>query len=194
MEYHEGYKMKAFREQLLASIHLLAALCTILTAMIIYNAFDTHRGGEFATYAFLFTVALWLIVLYVFISGKRKTQKIINSIFGDNTSVISYYAASSGRYVGIDTNSGNILLIALDKSGQQVFGFNFHDLAGYEQKDCVLTLKFNDINTPSFKINGNAKIIPFIDKLDFLLSPSYSPSKGNNKQFSQIVAERMQAA
>lgn len=175
-------------------MHLLAALCTILTAMVIYNAFDTHRGGEFATFSFLFTAALWMIIFYFHISGKRKIQRISNSVFKDNTSVISHCSPYSLRYVGIDTSTGNILLIALDKSGQQVYGFNFNDWAGYEQKDCALTLKFNDINTPSFKVNSNAKIIPFIDKLDFLLSPSYSPSKGSNKQFSQIVAERMQTA
>ncbi|EAU6351568.1 hypothetical protein DRE43_19250 [Salmonella enterica subsp. enterica serovar Java] len=186
--------MNTMREPFLVSIHVLAALCTILSMMVVYNAFDTHRGGEFALYAILFTGALWLIVSYFLIGGKRKINRIANSIFGNNATVISHYAPGSGRYIGIDTNTGNILLIALNKSGQKVFGFDFNDWAGYEQNDCALTLKFNNLDTPSFKVNSNAKIIPFIHKLDFLLSQSYSPSKGNNKKFSQIVAERMQAA
>ncbi|EBM5323006.1 hypothetical protein D1B73_27450 [Salmonella enterica] len=178
----------------IASIHLLAALCTIFSMMIVYNAFDTHRGGDFAIYSILFTCVLWMIVLYYLIGGKRKINRIANSFFGNNASVISHTSPYSLRYIGIDTNTGNILLVALDKSGQKVFGFDFNDWAGYEQNDCALTLKFNNLDTPSFKVNSNAKIIPFIHKLDFLLSPSYSPSKVNNKKFSQIVAERMQAA
>ncbi|EDY1997991.1 hypothetical protein GTD56_004526 [Salmonella enterica subsp. diarizonae] len=175
-------------------IHLLAALCTILSLIVVYNAFDSHRGGEFALYAILFTGELWLIVFHYLIGGKRKIQKVVNSVFGNNASVISHTSPYSLRYIGIDTNTGNILLVALDKSGQKVFGFDFNDWAGYEQKDCALTLKFNNLNTPSFYVNSNAKIIPFIHKLDFLLSSAYSPSRSNDKRFSQIVAERMQAA
>ncbi|EDT0849252.1 hypothetical protein C6395_001478 [Salmonella enterica subsp. enterica serovar Berta] len=186
--------MNTMREPFLVSIHLLAALCTLLSMMIVYNAFDTHSGGDFAIYSILFTGGLWLIVAYLYIGGKRKVHKIANSIFGSNANVISHYVPGSGRYIGIDINTGNILLIALNKSGQQTFGFEFNDWAGYEQNDCALTLKFNNLDNPSFKVNSNAKIIPFIHKLDFLLSPSYSPSKCNNKKFSQIVSERMQAA
>ncbi|ECA3794847.1 hypothetical protein FPE53_22720 [Salmonella enterica subsp. enterica] len=178
----------------IGSIHLLAALCTILTITIIYIAFDSSGSKTFAIYPIIFTGALWLIVFHYLIGGKRKIQKVVNSVFGNNASVISHTSPYSLRYIGIDTNTGNILLVALDKSGQKVFGFDFNDWAGYEQKDCALTLKFNNLDTPSFYVNSNSKIIPFIHKLDFLLSSAYSPSRSNDKRFSQIVAERMQAA
>ncbi|HIB1631495.1 TPA: hypothetical protein ACWV6Y_005470 [Salmonella enterica subsp. enterica serovar Muenchen] len=172
----------------IVSIHLFSALCTALLIAIYF----TSGVGEFVIYFTLFTGALWATLLYFSMTGKKKIQRIVKSVFADSNSVISHNSPYSLRYVGIDTNTGNILLIALDKLRPQVFGFNYNDWAGYEKKDCLLTLKFNDLNNPSFQINSNATINPFVDKLDFLLSSSYTPSTGNNKQFSKIVTEKLQ--
>lgn len=113
-------------------------------------------------------------------------------MFADNNSVISHFGPYSLRYIGIDTNTGNILLIALDKFRPQILGFNYNDWAGYEKKGCLLTLKFNDLNNPRFQINSNATVNHFVDQLDFLLSSSYKPSTGYSKQFGKIVTEKLQ--
>ncbi|EGK0919371.1 hypothetical protein IOM36_001644 [Salmonella enterica] len=175
---------------LIVSIHLLAALCTVLVI-----AFYFGTGvSKFVIYLTLFTGALWVTLLYFSITGKKKIQRIVKSVFADNNSVISHFGPYSLRYVGIDTNTGNILLIALDKFRPQVLGFNYNDWAGYEKKGCLLILKFNDLNTPSFQINSNATVNHFVDKLDFLLSSSYKPSTDYSKQFGKIVTEKLQTA
>lgn len=186
--------MNRFREPFLVFVHILAAVSTMFGLMVAYNFIDTGKGLSFTIDMVLFAAFLWCVFLYFYLGGKMKVNKISLNAFGGNKSIVSHYAPYSGRYVGVDEESGKILLIALNEPGGEVFGFDYHDWDGYELNDCKLTLKFKNIERPCFTVNSNARIVSFCHKLDVLLSKSYAPLKNEGEAFSKIVQRKLQAA
>ena len=95
-----------------------------------------------------------------------------------------------GEYIGIDTKHGTMLMASAHK---KLFkGKNIKELAGYECRGEILTLKFNDIEFPTFVINAGteSKCMAFGHKLDVLLSPSYQPAVNVGSAFNDFVRQK----
>lgn len=96
----------------------------------------------------------------------------------------------SGKYVGIDTEHGTMLLAS---SFNKIFkGLNVKELAGYECRGNMLTLKFNNTDFPMFKISfgSESECMNFGHKLDVLLSSSYQPAINTGRLFNDFVQQK----
>lgn len=98
-----------------------------------------------------------------------------------------------GEYIGIDTKHGTMLMASTHKNLFK--GNNIKELAGYECRGEILTLKFNDITFPTFEINAGteSKCMAFGHKLDVLLSPSYQPAVNVGRAFNDYVRQKAMA-
>jgi len=99
----------------------------------------------------------------------------------------------NGNYIGIDTTHGTILMASAHKNLFK--GKNIKELAGYECRGEILTLKFNDITFPTFEMSlGNEPTcMAFGHKLDVLLSPSYQPAVNVGRAFNDYVRQKAMA-
>ncbi|ECI5214225.1 hypothetical protein DUQ17_19880 [Salmonella enterica subsp. diarizonae] len=99
-----------------------------------------------------------------------------------------------GYYVGIDTNTGNILMISL--FGKVIKGNNCKNLAGYECRGNEITFKFNDLTFPFFKayLANEKESMEYCHRLDVLLSAQYRPTKESNVDFDIFVKDKLQTA
>ncbi|MBW5276072.1 hypothetical protein [Citrobacter sp. On28M] len=176
--------MNNFRVPTLQLTYVIALLSSIITLCLLWA-----KSGSLVTDATL-TIAIvsWSIILFSSIRTKRKINRIANDVFGSNASndVISIYNWLTGRYVGIDKTTGNILVIALNKKGRKIFGFDYQIWDGYEICGNKLTFKFNNLDLPYLEIH-DAAVTKFKHKLDVLLSNVFQKSISPNKNFSNVV-------
>ncbi|EAM3505977.1 hypothetical protein EOU36_23085 [Salmonella enterica] len=182
--------MNNLRVPTLQLTYLIALLSSVITLCLLWT-----KSGSLITVATLaVAIAGWSIILFSSIRTKRKINKIVNDVFGSNASsdVISIYNWLTGRYVGIDKATGNILVIALNKKGRKIFGFDYQIWDGYEVCGNKLTFKFNNLDLPSLEIN-DAAVTKFKHKLDVLLSNVFQKNISPNKNFSTVVERVTQA-
>lgn len=99
-----------------------------------------------------------------------------------------------GNYVGIDTKTGNILMISIPS--KVIKGINWKNLMGYECKGNEITFKFNDLSFPFFKtyLSNEKESMEYCHRLDVLLSAQYRPTKESNIDFDNFVANKLQVA
>ncbi|ECA1876135.1 hypothetical protein EJI20_07575 [Salmonella enterica subsp. enterica serovar Napoli] len=99
-----------------------------------------------------------------------------------------------GHYLGIDTDTGNILMISrLEKIFK---GDNCINLMGYRRNGSVLTLKFSNLTFPFFKayFGSELECTEYCHRLDVLLSAQYRPTKESNIDFDTFVKNKLQTA
>ncbi|WP_387691527.1 hypothetical protein [Photorhabdus sp. RM71S] len=182
--------MNNYRVPLLTTIHLLALILTIFTLMVIYNYFDTGRNAGFSSIMFILTLSVWSLILLTYRKSEEKIKNITRSVFGEDTNnIVSIYNSVSGSFFGINNKTGEILLIALNRKGRKVFGFDYNTWAGYELEGHKLTLKFNDLDMPYFTIQDTT-IPKFKHKLDVLLSASFQQKVKLGSNFSAFVQQK----
>ncbi|EDW9103533.1 hypothetical protein NOF79_002977 [Salmonella enterica] len=179
--------MNNFRVPALQITYIVALLSSIITICVLLSKSVSH----ITTVTLLIAIISWSMISYSSIKTKRKVKKIVNTVFNTNASseVISIYNWLTGRYVGIDKATGSILVIALNKKGKQIFGFDYQTWAGYEVCGNKLTFKFNDLDLPFLEIN-DISVTKFKHNLDVLLSSVFQNSISPNKNFN-IVVERI---
>ncbi|WZX55867.1 hypothetical protein AAFR86_01310 (plasmid) [Salmonella enterica subsp. diarizonae serovar 58:r:z53] len=99
-----------------------------------------------------------------------------------------------GHYVGIDTTTGNILMISIP--GKIFKGINCKKLMGYECRGNEITFKFNEISFPFFKtyLSSEKESMEYCHRLDVLLSAQYRPTKESNIDFDSFVKDKLQVA
>ncbi|EJF4177050.1 hypothetical protein PCX05_004049 [Salmonella enterica] len=176
--------MNNLRVPTLQITYIVALLSSIITICL----FLSKSVSNIITITLLIAIISWSIILYSSIKTKRKVNKIANTVFGTNASseLISIYNWLTGRYVAIDKATGSILVIALNKKGKQVFGFDYQTWAGYEICGNKLTFKFNDLELPFLEIN-DISVTKFKHNLDVLLSNVFQNSISPTKNFSTVV-------
>ncbi|MCT4707606.1 hypothetical protein MUA03_17105 [Enterobacteriaceae bacterium H16N7] len=92
-----------------------------------------------------------------------------------------------GTYFGIDTTHGTILMVSLH---DKIFkGKELADYAGYYCEGTTMTITFNDVNFPTFKLRmrSGSKCREFAHRLDVLKSASYRPEKQPGSDFGMHV-------
>ncbi|EAV0145283.1 hypothetical protein EP546_21970 [Salmonella enterica] len=147
---------------------------------------------------FAMTGALLLAGLRFTLSLRKKRNE---SLFGkfnnenfhpDNEFEINRW--DIGHYVGIDTSSGNILMISIP--GKIFKGINCKKLMGYECRGNEITFKFNDLIFPFFKayLSNEKESMEYCHRLDVLLSAQYRPTKESNIDFDSFVKDKLQTA
>ncbi|EOI6844079.1 hypothetical protein ACMVI2_004221 [Salmonella enterica] len=181
--------MNNFRVPALQVTYIVALLSSIITICLLLSESVSH----ITTVTLLIAIISWSMILYSSIKTKKKVNKIVNTAFSANASneVISIYNWLTGRYVGIDKATGSILVIALNKKGKQIFGFDYQTWAGYEVCGNKLTFKFNDLELPFLEIN-DISVTKFKHNLDVLLSNVFQNSISPNKHFSTVVEKIIQ--
>ncbi|EBB9773619.1 hypothetical protein CQK98_20240 [Salmonella enterica] len=99
-----------------------------------------------------------------------------------------------GLYVGIDTRTGNILMISLP--GKIFKGITCDKFMGYECKGNEITFKFNDLTFPFFKayLSSEKESMEYCHRLDVLLTAQYRPTKESNIDFDSFVKDKLQTA
>lgn len=184
--------MNNFRVQKLQATYIIALLSTILTLCF---AYATGGSSGIVIITFLIAIICWSIILYSSIQTKRKINIIANNVFSESNKdeIVSIYNWLTGRYFGITKNTGDILVIGLNKKGQQIFGFDYQTWSGYEVSGNKLTFKFNNLELPYFEVHDVA-VSKFKHKLDVLLSNSFQGTIKPNKNFSSIVEKIVQTA
>jgi hypothetical protein len=124
---------------------------------------------------------------------KRKVNNIIAQFSHEGFKPTPGYEidkSNIGRYFGVDTEHGTILLVSVfDKIYK---GLTVSDLAGYECKGSVITLKFKDVKFPYFVVNAGSesKSMDFCLKLDVLFTSSYKPKSHSKHNFSEFVENK----
>ncbi|HFV9934413.1 TPA: hypothetical protein ACIAPS_004172 [Salmonella enterica subsp. enterica serovar Bovismorbificans] len=175
--------------------YIVALLSTILTLCLTYTFFGKQNGSEITLTMLLIAVICWSTILYSSIKTKQMVKKIVSTIYNETnpSDIVSIYNWLTGRYFGINKNTGDILIIALNMKGQQIFGFDYQSWSGYEIYGNKLTLKFNNLDMPYFVIN-DVEAPKFKHKLDVFLSNVFQHSVTPNAKFSSIVENKMKVA
>lgn len=141
----------------------------------------------------LITIAIFYSVRVVNKKSVKSNNSVFHRFFCENFrpnpeyEVVGYL---TGTYIGVDTTHGTLLMASAHKN---IFkGKNIKDLAGYECRGEILTLKFNDIDFPTFEMSlGNEPTcMAFGHKLDVLLSPSYQPAVNVGTAFNDFVRQK----
>ncbi|EGZ8610193.1 hypothetical protein JJM18_003767 [Salmonella enterica] len=145
----------------------------------------------------VFGIAI-IISLRKTLSGrKKKYESIIKNLYGSDFKPEDKFELKRwdiGHYLGIDTNTGNILMMStLDKI---LKGSNCKSLMGYDCRGNVLTLKFNDLSFPFFKAHFGSEheSMEYCHRLDVLLSAQYRPVRESNTDFDSFVKDKLQVA
>lgn len=128
---------------------------------------------------------------------KAKNEKFIKHFSSDTFQPKDEFVMKRldvGHYIGIDTNTGNILMISMLE--KIVKGENCRNLMGYECKGNELTFKFNSLTFPFFKAHfgSERESMEYCHRLDVLLSAKYRPTKESNIDFDNFVANKLQVA
>ncbi|MEN3262421.1 hypothetical protein AAH678_27640 [Sodalis endosymbiont of Spalangia cameroni] len=187
--------MNNFRVPLLTAFHILTALLTIFSIGVVFNYFSTGRGYGLTFITLLITTFMWFFLYFIYASSRKKVKNIINSVFGEHdvNKVVLIYNSLSGRCFCINSETGDILLIALNGKGEKVFGLDYDIWSGYEIEGSKLTLKFNNLAIPYFTIH-DVTVPKFKHKLDVLLSYNYQLNEKEKNTFSNTVQQKLQPA
>lgn len=157
-------------------------------------------NSEFIFWQVAFSVLGTLIIIGLrgTIKFRKKTNEgMFKVFFGDNfqpQNELEINRWDIGLYVGIDKNTGNILMIS--KSEKIVKGMGCKSLTGYECRGNSITLKFDDISFPCFTayLSTEKESMAYCHKLDVILSPMYRPIKESGDDFSIFVQQKIKAA
>ncbi|EPC4490517.1 hypothetical protein ACRZXV_004772 [Serratia liquefaciens] len=181
----------------LKSFYLMFSLCAgaffLLSSLILFIVSDARSNPAWPVFSLVVGLALIYSFYRTLQNSKKKTENIINSYICNNFTPSNGYEIKIldiGKYVGIDVKNGTILLLSTTDS---VFkGIRAADLVGYECRGNTLTLKFNDVYFPYFKINvgSESKCMEFGNKLDVLLSSSYRPENEPGNSFGEFVRNK----
>ncbi|MGK2894457.1 hypothetical protein [Klebsiella michiganensis] len=180
-----------------ANLYMISALMGgISLAFFTIAMFSVNDPRVLWIWKYLFLLAT-IAIFYSVRLVNKKSVKANNSMFqrffcenfrpNPEYEVIGYL---NGNYIGIDTRHGTILMASAHKN---IFkGKNIKELAGYECRGEILTLKFNDIDFPTFRMSlGNEPTcMAFGHKLDVLLSPSYRPAVNVGTAFNDFVRQK----
>ncbi|CAI1072193.1 Uncharacterised protein [Serratia entomophila] len=181
----------------LKSFYLMFSLCAgaffILSSLVLFIVSDARSNPAWP----IFSLAIGAILIYSFYrtlkKSKEKTENIINSYICNNFMPTNGYEIKIldiGKYVGIDIKNGTILLLSTTDS---IFkGVSTSELTGYECRGNMLTLKFNNVYLPYFKIHtgSESKCMDFGHKLDVILSSSYRPENESGNNFGEFVRNK----
>ncbi|CAI1950072.1 MULTISPECIES: hypothetical protein [Serratia] len=181
----------------LKSFYLMFSLCAgaffLLSSLILFIVSDARSNPAWPVFSLVVGLALIYSFYRTLQNSKKKTENIINSYICNNFTPSNGYEIKIldiGKYVGIDVKNGTILLLSTTDS---VFkGIRAADLVGYECRGSTLTLNFNDVYFPYFKINvgSESKCMEFGNKLDVLLSSSYRPENESGNSFGEFVRNK----
>ncbi|ECG6807117.1 TPA: hypothetical protein ACWV4W_005462 [Salmonella enterica subsp. enterica serovar Muenchen] len=99
-----------------------------------------------------------------------------------------------GHYVGIDTKTGNMLMISIP--GKIIKGINCKKLMGYECRGNEITFKFNELTFPFFKtyLSSEKESMEYCNRLDVILSAQFHPTNESNTDFDSFVKDKLQVA
>ncbi|EAR6585380.1 hypothetical protein FHE25_21475 [Salmonella enterica] len=184
--------MNNFRVQKLQFTYIVALLSTIVTLCLLYAS---RSISGVTIFALVIAITSWSIILISSIKTRNKINNIVNSVYKNTNQdeIVSIYNWLTGRYFGINKTTGDILVIALNRKGQHVFGFDYKTWSGYEISGNKLTLKFNNLDMPYFEIH-DVSVAKFKHKLDVFLSNVFQRAVIPNKNFSTIVEKIAQTA
>lgn len=155
-------------------------------------------GFGFMAVFFAATGVTLLVGLRVTLSlRKKKNEEVFSRFNNDNFHPQNEFEINRwdiGNYVGIDTKTGNILLVSIP--GKVIKGINWNKLMGYECKGNEITFKFNDLSFPFFKtyLSSEKESMEYCHRLDVLLSAQYRPTKESNIDFDNFVVNKLQVA
>lgn len=186
-------KSRVFLKTLLLISLLCAGAYLIFSSIALFIVSDS-RTNPLWPYAFL---ALGLGCIYSFYRINKKSDtkaaQIISGYFCKNFTPTDGYEVKSlydGNYFGVDTKNGTMLLVSTTKSIYK--GMSIADLAGYECRGNMLTLKFNDVLFSNFTIgvDNERKCMELGHNLDVLLSSTYRPERDVGNNFSEFVQKK----
>ncbi|MEG9672557.1 hypothetical protein ACSJM2_23530 [Serratia marcescens] len=172
---------------------LTSGVGCLLFSMVLFIVSDARSNPSWP-YIFL---AIGVTFIYAFAKvqekSKSKTRNAIEAFKCNEFSPTKEYelkTLDAGKYLGIDVRSGTILLVSTTESIYR--GKTILELSGYECNGNSLTLKFNDVYFPYFRISAGteSKCMNFGRKLDALLSSSYRPEKDSGKIFNEFVKQK----
>ncbi|EPO6253749.1 hypothetical protein ACUCKN_003751 [Salmonella enterica subsp. enterica serovar Bareilly] len=128
---------------------------------------------------------------------KRNNNSVISKFYGPDFNPQNEFVLNRpdiGHYLGIDTTSGNILMI--NNLEKILKGSSCKRLLGYDCRGNVLTLKFSDLSFPFFKAHfcSEKESMEYCHRLDVLLSAQYRPTKESNVDFDIFVKDKLQTA
>lgn len=157
------------------------------------------RDGALGVTFLIVTFLIYLSIKKIRKSETRRNMAVLTSLKNklfQPEEHLELYRWKIGKYIGFDDKNKTILVLDLYNKNTLIKAIDFNSWAGYECRGNVITFKFNDINCPSFVVGFRSEgdSMNFCHKLDVLLSPKYKMALGVGDEFSQIVAERMQAA
>ncbi|EGJ6741827.1 hypothetical protein OWY64_004053 [Salmonella enterica] len=170
------------------------AVCSISFALLLFIS-----PGYILWQVFFASTGIVIIILLrkTLSHRKKKHESTIKNLYGSDFRPEANFELKRwdvGHYLGIDTNTGNILMMnSLEKI---LKGSNSKDLMGYDCRGNVLTLKFNDLSFPFFKAHfgSERESMEYCHRLDVLLSAQYRPSKESNIDFDGFVKNKLQTA
>ncbi|MNG56302.1 hypothetical protein D3C79_143810 [compost metagenome] len=187
-------------KNLFAQIYIFPAILVgVSMAFFTVVMFITNDPRDPWIWNFLFLLAT-IAIFYSIRMVNKKSVKVNNSTFQrffcENFRPNPSYEAIGyldGNYIGVDTTHGTLLMASAHKN---IFkGKNIKELAGYECRGEILTLKFNDIDFPVFRMSfgKESACMAFGHKLDVLLSPSYQPEVNVGRAFNDYVRQKAMA-
>ncbi|TXE28353.1 hypothetical protein FOT62_21550 [Serratia marcescens] len=198
-------KSKNLLAQLYIFPAILAGICSAFYTIIYFtvdmldDSSPTFAKPQISIEKYLLLL-LTIAIFYSIRMVNKKSVKANNSTFQrffcENFRPNPSYEAIgylNGNYIGVDTTHGTLLMASAHKN---IFkGKNIKELAGYECRGEILTLKFNDVDFPVFRMSfgKESACMAFGHKLDVLLSPSYQPAVNVGSAFNDYVRQKAMA-
>ncbi len=164
--------------------HFIAAISSIITIVLLPEQLKSNTWSLLFLFFFVSSIIFWCYIYSYYSQQKNRLKKIIDTI-GFNGKTISYIDSISGKSIHLNTDSGDILTIDINKN--KINGYSFHKWSGFELDDCTLIMKFNDIDAPVFIIKSNGKIREFRHKLEAFGSNKYTSTNG----FKELVQRKL---
>lgn len=186
-------KTKTLFAKIYVVLAVMAGVSMAFFTLVMFVVNDPRDPWFWPYLFFISTIAIFYSAHAVHQFLKTKKQSVFYRFICDNFLPNPNYELNGwaiGKYIGIDTRHGTMLMVS---SHDNVFkGKNIKELTGYECRGEMLTLKFNDIGFPTFRISVGTEsaCMAFGHKLDVLLSSSYQPAINTGRLFNDFVQQK----